>query len=71
MEAGAQGGHKVVRGYLPEATHSAHWIADSGFRDAVSRFLDEERRYVEEDIEHVEQRSPFNATVDLSRIRGA
>lgn len=71
VEAGAQGGHKVVRGYLPEATHSAHWIADSGFRDAVSRFLDEERRYVEEDIEHVEQRSPFNATVDLSRIRGA
>jgi predicted N-acyltransferase len=71
VEAGAQGGHKVVRGYLPEATYSAHWIADPSFRDAVARFLEEERRYVTEDIEHVEQRSPFNATVDLANIRGA
>lgn len=71
VEAGAQGGHKVVRGYLPEATFSAHWIADPGFRDAVARFLEEERQYVAEDIEHVEARSPFNATVDLSTIRGA
>jgi predicted N-acyltransferase len=70
VEAGAQGGHKVVRGYLPEATYSAHWIADPGFRDAVARFLEEERRYVAEDIEHVEERSPFNATVDLTTIRG-
>ena len=70
VEAGAQGGHKVVRGYLPEATHSAHWIADARFRDAVARFLDEERRYVAEDIEHIEERSPFNATVDLSAVRG-
>ncbi len=71
VEAGAQGGHKVVRGYLPQATYSAHWIADPAFRDAVARFLDEERGYVAEDIEHVEQRSPFNATIDLSQIRGA
>jgi predicted N-acyltransferase len=70
VEAGAQGGHKVVRGYLPEATYSAHWIADPGFRDAVARFLEEERRYVAEDIAHVEERSPFNATIDLSMIRG-
>jgi predicted N-acyltransferase len=70
VEAGAQGGHKVVRGYLPEPTYSAHWIADPGFRDAVARFLDEERSYVAEDIAHVEQRSPFNATIDLSAIRG-
>ena len=59
-----------MRGYLPEPTYSAHWIADPGFRDAVSRFLDEERSYVEEDIAHVEQRSPFNATIDLTSIRG-
>ena len=70
VEAGAQGGHKVVRGYLPEPTYSAHWIADPGFRDAVSRFLDEERSYVEQDIAHVEQHSPFNATIDLTSIRG-
>ena len=46
MEAGAQGGHKVARGYLPEATYSAHWISDPSFRDAVKRFLEDERRYV-------------------------
>ena len=44
--AGAQGAHKVARGYLPEATYSAHWIADERFRDAVARFVDDERRYV-------------------------
>ena len=70
VEAGAQGGHKVVRGYLPEPTYSAHWIADPGFRDAVSRFLEEERSYVAQDIAHVEQHSPFNATIDLSAVRG-
>lgn len=70
VEAGAQGGHKVVRGYLPEPTYSAHWIADPGFRDAVSRFLEEERSYVAQDIAHVEQHSPFNATIDLSVVRG-
>ncbi|HAD87812.1 MAG TPA: GNAT family N-acetyltransferase, partial [Rhodospirillaceae bacterium] len=40
VEAGAQGPHKVQRGYLPQQTYSAHWIADKGFRDAVSDFLD-------------------------------
>lgn len=69
VEAGAQGGHKVARGYLPQATHSAHWIADSGFRDAVRRFLEDERRYVAEDIDYTEQRSPFKSTLDLDSIR--
>jgi len=70
VEAGAQGGHKVARGYLPEATYSAHWISDAGFRDAVQRFLEDERRYVAEDIDYTEQRSPFKSTVDLGDIRG-
>ena len=70
VEAGAQGGHKVARGYLPEATYSAHWISDAGFRQAVDQFLEDERRYVAEDIEHLEQRSPFKSTVDLGDIRG-
>ena len=35
VEAGAQGGHKIARGYLPQATYSAHWIADANFREAV------------------------------------
>ncbi len=42
VEAGAQGAHKIQRGYLPVATYSAHWIADPGLRRAVARFLEEE-----------------------------
>ena len=69
VEAGAQGGHKVARGYLPAATYSAHWINDANFRDAVQRYLEDERRYVAEDIDHTERHSPFKSTVDLGRIR--
>ena len=44
VEAGAQGPHKLQRGYEPVPTYSAHWIRDRGFRDAVERFLVQERR---------------------------
>lgn len=71
VEAGAQGGHKVIRGYLPTATYSAHWIADPAFKDAVAKYLEQERSYVEEDIAHVEQSTPFNALTDLNQIRSA
>jgi predicted N-acyltransferase len=43
VEAGAQGEHKIQRGYLPRPTFSAHWIAHAGLRRAVARFLDAER----------------------------
>ncbi len=46
VEAGAQGGHKLARGYVPTTTHSAHWIADPGFRSAVESYLEQERRAV-------------------------
>ena len=69
VEAGAQGPHKVVRGYLPQATYSAHWIREPAFRDAVARFLDAERGHVSQDIDWIEQRSPFKAGIDLSAIR--
>ncbi|MBD3646705.1 MAG: N-acetyltransferase, partial [Pseudomonadales bacterium] len=59
VEAGAQGPHKLARGYLPVHTYSAHWIVNEGFRDAVNRFLDEERHYVDEEIEVYEEHSPF------------
>jgi predicted N-acyltransferase len=65
VEAGAQGSHKVARGYLPQATYSAHWIGDPQFRSAISDYLDNERRYVAEDIEHVEAHTPFRNDVDL------
>lgn len=47
VEAGAQGEHKLARGYEPVLTRSAHWIADRGFRAAVARHLEAERRQVE------------------------
>ncbi len=60
VEAGAQGPHKIQRGYLPRRTYSAHWITDSGFRDAVADYLDRERRHVDWEIETVERElSPF------------
>ena len=59
VEAGAQGPHKLQRGYLPVPTYSAHWIPDPGFRRAVAAFLDREREMVEEKIEHLAEFSPF------------
>ncbi|RGP38242.1 GNAT family N-acetyltransferase [Pseudotabrizicola alkalilacus] len=59
VEAGAQGEHKLARGYLPTPVHSLHWIADAGFRDAVARYLQEERRAVDEEIEVLTQYGPF------------
>jgi predicted N-acyltransferase len=59
VEAGAQGEHKLARGYLPVACHSLHWIADPGFRDAVARYLDAERRAVDEEIALLAAFGPF------------
>ncbi|MDR5653042.1 GNAT family N-acetyltransferase [Ruixingdingia sedimenti] len=59
VEAGAQGEHKLARGYLPAPTHSLHWIADPGFRDAVQRYLQTERAAVGEDIEVLTAWGPF------------
>jgi len=59
VEAGAQGEHKLARGYLPTPVHSLHWIADPGFRTAVARYLDQERRAVDEEIEVLTAYGPF------------
>jgi predicted N-acyltransferase len=60
VEAGAQGPHKLQRGYLPVPTYSAHYIPDAGFRRAVAQFLAREREMVEQKIEHLaEHYSPF------------
>jgi predicted N-acyltransferase len=59
VEAGAQGPHKLQRGYLPVPTYSAHWLPDPGFRRAVAAFLDRERDMVEQKIEHLAEYSPF------------
>lgn len=62
VEAGAQGEHKLARGYLPVQTHSLHWLRDAGFRDAVDRFLQEERAAVSQDIEVLTAWGPFKQT---------
>jgi len=59
VEAGAQGPHKLARGYLPVHTYSAHWIVNQSFRKAVENFLDEEREYIDEEIEELSDHSPF------------
>ncbi|WP_234036149.1 GNAT family N-acetyltransferase [Porphyrobacter sp. YT40] len=59
VEAGAQGGHKLARGYEPVQTLSAHWIADPGFRAAVADFLERERAGVASDQLYLDSRTPF------------
>jgi predicted N-acyltransferase len=59
VEAGAQGGHKLARGYEPVATTSMHYISDPGFRAAVEDFLARERQGVEIDTLHLGQHTPF------------
>jgi predicted N-acyltransferase len=59
VEAGAQGEHKLARGYRPVTTHSAHFIADPGFRRAVADYLDRERRYVADAVEELDALAPF------------
>jgi uncharacterized protein len=59
VEAGAQGEHKIQRGYLPHPTYSAHWIRDAGFRRAVAGFLEQERPAVEEEMAALATMSPY------------
>ncbi|MVZ98579.1 N-acetyltransferase [Sphingorhabdus sp. IMCC26285] len=59
VEAGAQGEHKLARGYEPVPTYSAHYIANPGFRDAVADFLDRETQAMEREIEFLGEMGPF------------
>jgi predicted N-acyltransferase len=66
VEAGAQGEHKISRGYLPVKTWSAHWIADGSLRRAVARFLDEERRQITETIQNLTDCGPYRHDTPIS-----
>ncbi|MGH1420884.1 MAG: GNAT family N-acetyltransferase [Hyphomonas sp.] len=59
VEAGAQGQHKLARGYVPTKTRSAHWIAHSGLRGAVQTYLEHERDAVDSDIALLAKHTPF------------
>ncbi|MEH6740774.1 MAG: GNAT family N-acetyltransferase [Sulfitobacter sp.] len=62
VEAGAQGEHKLARGYLPTPTWSLHWMRDAGFARAVGEFLNAERAAVDEEIEILTDYGPFKKT---------
>jgi predicted N-acyltransferase len=59
VEAGAQGPHKIQRGYLPRETYSAHWIENQSFRDAVENFLRQERQENDREIGAMMEYSPY------------
>jgi predicted N-acyltransferase len=59
FEAGAQGEHKIQRGFLPELTYSAHWLEHPGFRSSISKFLEEEKAAIDQGIEEFTPHSPY------------
>jgi predicted N-acyltransferase len=71
VEAGAQGPHKISRGYLPSETYSAHWIRDPGFRDAVENFVQREARETEWEMDMLEEeRSPYRKGELSTPVKG-
>ncbi|MBU6319104.1 MAG: GNAT family N-acetyltransferase [Alphaproteobacteria bacterium] len=66
VEAGAQGEHKLARGYEPHLTRSAHWIAYPPLREAVARYLDRERAAVEQGVEYLSELTPFRRDVTVA-----
>ena len=70
VEAGAQGTHKLLRGYAPVWTHSAHWLADPGFREAVARFLRSETARLRAELPGLEAALPYRSEVGSVRAAG-
>ena len=62
VEAGAQGEHKLLRGYVPVLTHSAHYIANPALRRAIDDYLEREREYVEAEREQLAEAGPYKRT---------
>lgn len=59
FEPGTQGEHKISRGFVPEATWSAHWLKQPEFFSAIGNYLDEERRHIERYMDAVDSHSPY------------
>ncbi len=68
VEAGAQGEHKIARGYLPQTTYSAHYIADPSLRRAVRDYLKHERMYVQESVEEPHRSRPLPENRERRRV---
>ncbi len=67
VEAGAQGEHKLARGYLPATTHSAHYIADPGLRRAIADYLRRERQYVATAHDELAALAPFRKNLPVEQ----
>ena len=65
VEAGAQGEHKIARGYLPSITNSMHWFLNEDFSNAVEKYLFEEKLIMEDQFMQILQEGPFKKTLDL------
>jgi len=61
FEGGAQGGHKLARGFLPVRTHSLHWIADPDFAEAIAEFLRREQSDIGQVLDELQESSPYRA----------
>jgi len=64
FDSGAQGEHKIQRGFEPITTYSNHWIANEGFAQAINNFLDEEREHIERYQEEASSLLPFRKPAD-------
>lgn len=62
FEGGAQGEHKMARGFLPTKTWSAHWLAHPSFSDAIERFLEREQSGIDDYLDELNERNPFRET---------
>ena len=62
FEGGAQGEHKMARGFIPTTISSAHWIADEQFSKAVKRFLEREHEGIAAYVNELEEHSPLKST---------
>ena len=66
VEAGAQGHHKIKRGYLAKPTFSFHYLPNSSFRNAVSAFINDEKRHIQENIDYVNNHdNPFKFKIKI------
>lgn len=61
FEGGAQGEHKLARGFMPTVTHSAHWLAHPAFADAVGHFLAQETNQIHAYVDELREHNPFRA----------
>ncbi len=68
FEAGAQGEHKIWRGFLPRATHSANWFRDNRFRDAIGEFLRREHAEINHHMDIMRQHLPFRSDPDERHV---